>query len=117
MYKAIQIISILIRQFILPNPYTNLIGDSIYAEIFNIVVGGIILYVLAFVLNGCAYYKGIDDPAKGSLGYLISYCYLTAIITMFGYYILSVKWFLIVFIIVYLISFIIVRKVFSKSPL
>ena len=91
MYKLINLVSIIIRIYILPSPYTNLFNSKLNAEVFNILIGGSILHFLSFILGECVYYKWIDNPAKGSLGYLIGYCYLTTIKTMFGYYISSVK--------------------------
>ena len=43
MYKIIHLISGLIRQFVLPNPYINIIGNETYADLFNIFIGGTIL--------------------------------------------------------------------------
>ena len=39
MYKFINIISALIRQFLLPNPYINLFSQEVYADLFNIIIG------------------------------------------------------------------------------
>ena len=81
MYKFISILSAFIRQFLLPNPYVNIIGNEIYADLFNIIIGGTILHCLSYILTG--------------FGYLISYCYITALITALGYFITHVKVFVI----------------------
>lgn len=114
MYKIIHLISALIRQFLLPNPYTNIIGNKTYADLFNIFIGGTILHFCAFVLTGCGYIKGVDEPASGSLGYLISYCYITAVITALGYFISNTTIFIVSFIVIYIISCILIRMIFNK---
>ena len=45
MYKFISILSAFIRQFLLPNPYVNIIGNEIYADLFNIIIGGTISFI------------------------------------------------------------------------
>ena len=52
MYKFISILSAFIRQFLLPNPYVNIIGNEIYADLFNIIIGGTILHCLSYILTG-----------------------------------------------------------------
>lgn len=80
MYKIIHILSALIRQFLLPNPYNHFFSYVIYADLFNVLIGGTILHFLSFLLTGVGYIKGVNSPASGSLGYLISYIYLTVVL-------------------------------------
>lgn len=115
MYDIIHLISVLIRQFVLPNPYINIISNEIYADLFNIFIGGTILHLLAFVLTGYGYKRGVNDPESGSAGYLISYCYLTVLITLLGYMISNVIFFIISFSVLYVISCIIISRAFNKS--
>ena len=115
MYKIINIISAFLRQFVLPNPYINIIGNEIYAELFNIFIGGTILHFLSFFLTGCGYTRGVNDAVTGIVGYFISYCYLTGLITLLGYFISNVAIFIISFIILYIVSCIVVNKIFDKS--
>lgn len=115
MYKIIYILSALIRQFLLPNPYINFFTEGLYADLFNILIGGTILHILSFILTGVGYTKGVDSPASGSLGYLISYIYLTILITVLGFFINSIKIFIIVFIIIYVLTMLIVSKIFRKQ--
>lgn len=110
MYRIIYLISAFIRQFVLPNPYINIIKNKVYADLFNIFIGGTILHFLAYILTCFGYKRKINDPASGSVGYLISYIYLTVIITLLGYLISNVKVFIIVFIVLYFISCFIVDK-------
>ncbi len=117
MYKFIHLISALIRQFLLPNPYINVIDNEIYADLFNIVIGGTIIHIFAFILTGCGYQKGVDDPASGSFGYLISYCYITAIITLLGFLISNFAIFVIVYLVVYIASCILVGIVFNHNSI
>lgn len=115
MYKFIHLISALIRQFVLPNPYINIIGSEVYADLFNIIIDGTILYFCAYILTGCGYTKGVNDPASGSLGYFISYCYVTALITALGYFISNITVFMIVSIVLYAVSCILVGYIFNRS--
>lgn len=115
MYKAIHFISAIIRQFVLPNPYSSVIKDTVYAELFNIFVGGTIIHVLAYILTGCGYIRGVDSPSSGSLGYLISYVYLTFLITGFGYIFNSIIWFVISVLVAYIISCIAVGYIFNRN--
>lgn len=115
MYNIIHLISALIRQFILPNPYVNIIGNEVYADLFNLIVGGILLHYFSYFLTGCGYTRGINSAVFGSLGYLFSYCYLTLLITLLGYLISNIMIFCIVFIVIYLISCFAVTKIFSKD--
>lgn len=115
MYKIINIISAFLRQFVLPNPYINIIGNEIYANLFNVFIGGTILHFLSFFLTGCGYTKGLNDAVSGIIGYFISYCYLTVLITLLGYFISNVSIFIVSFIILYIASCIVVNKIFDKS--
>lgn len=114
MYKAIHLISAIIRYF-LPNPYINWFSDKNLADGFNILIGGAILGTLSYLLTKCGYTKGVDDPASGSAGYLISYCYLTALITLLGKFVINIKLAIFVFGLLYIISCIIVFKVFRRQ--
>ena len=115
MYKLIRLISALIRQFVLPNHYINIIGSEVYADLFNIFIGGAILHLCAYILTGGGYTKEINDPASGSFGYLISYWYVTALITTLGYFISNITVFLIIFIVLYIASCILVGYIFNRS--
>lgn len=115
MYKFIYLISALIRQFVLPNPYINIIGSEVYADLFNIFIGSTILHFCAYILIGYGYIKGADDPASGSFGYLISYCYVTALITTLGYLISNITVFIIMLIVLYIVSCILVGHIFNRS--
>lgn len=53
MYRLIHLISAFVRQILLPNPYVNIIGNEAYADLFNIIIGGTIIHIFAFILTGC----------------------------------------------------------------
>lgn len=114
MYKFISIISALIRQFLLPNPYINLFSQEVYADLFNIIIGGIILHKLSFWLTGMAYARGISEPAEGSIGYLFSYIILTLLITFLGKIISNIWIMVCVFLIIYILLCIVVSKTFNR---
>ena len=117
MYRFIHLISAIVRQFFLPNPYSSIIKNAGYADLFNILVGGTIIHILAFILTGCGYSKGIDSPASGSLGYLVSYTYLTFVITGLGYIFSSLMWFVISVVVVYVLSCISVSYIFNRNKM
>lgn len=117
MYRFIHLVSAIIRQFLLPNPYSNLIKNQTYADLFNIVIGATILHVLSYVLTGFGYTRGISESSFGSLGYLISYGYLIILITVLESHISNFKLFLCIFIIIYIISCIIVNYIFTRKNL
>lgn len=102
MYKFIAFISVLIRQFCLPNPFEPLgnvfnldlfgIAIPMTPDILNWCVEGV-LHTLAFVITGIYYRKGANDPAKGSFLYLFFYCVHTGLLylmSMFGFAIWAV---------------------------
>lgn len=79
MYKLVSTISAFIRLFIFPNPFTRIFelylantmfstSAIIFADIFNLVVGGTILCMICFPLVGIIYDRG-DAPAMGSILY------------------------------------------------
>ena len=115
MYKMINLISALIRQFVLPNTYVNFIDNEIYAELFNIFIGGTILHFLSFILTGFCYTRGINHPAGGSLGYLLSYIYMTFVVTLIGYFISNIWFAIIILVVIYILSVIVVNRLFNQS--
>lgn len=102
MYKLVNIISALVRQFLLPNPYISWFDNELYADLFNVVIGGVILHKLSFWLTGIGYTKGIDEPAGGSFCYLISYIILTTVITLIGKFIGNIKLAIVIFLVIYI---------------
>lgn len=109
MYKIIHFFSAIIRYF-LPNPYITLFANKNIADGFNVVIGGTILGTLSHLMTKSIYSKGIDEPAIGSFWYLVNYCYLTAVITLLGKFIINIKTVIIVFLSIYIISCIVEYK-------
>ncbi len=76
MYGIIALISFIVRQFLLPNPFEPL-GDVIVngavwtSDTFNL-VAGLVLPALSF-LTTRVYYRG-GERATGSMLYLFFYC-------------------------------------------
>lgn len=73
MYKSVSILSALIRQFCLPNPYEIYFNSSAYADVFNIIIGGAILHLFSFFLTSSIYEKGRHPSWIGSALYCINY--------------------------------------------
>lgn len=72
MYGLMAVISILIRNFVLPNPF-ECFGDS--AFIINL-IAELIIHAVAFGLVGLIYSRG-EAPALGSILYLLAYAMIT----------------------------------------
>ena len=85
LYSIISVVSIVVRQFFLPNPF-ECFGDT--AWLYNLIVEPII-HALAFALVGLVYHKG-EFPALGSFLYLVAYAALTGILALMG--IFSFAW-------------------------
>lgn len=91
MYKFIAAVSVLLRQFILPNPFESL-GESFDVTLFDItiqmtpeILNWIVepgLHLLAFGVTGIYYARGLQDPAVGSLLYLIFYALHTGLLIL-----------------------------------
>jgi len=114
MYPIINLLSVIIRQFVLPNPYINVVKNQTYADLLNIFIGGIILHFLSFNLVGTIYKKGIDSPSSGSFLYLIIYTFMTLLITCLTYFISNIKIAIIVMLSIYIILFLILSHISNK---
>lgn len=79
MYKLIFLISLVIRQFCLPNPF-ECFGDK--ALLYNW-IAGLVLAPVTYYLVGLFYEKG-SLPALGSLMYLVFYAGLTGVLSLLG---------------------------------
>lgn len=88
MYKIIAAISMLIRQFYLPNPFEAL-GDGLQVEICNVSVvlppsllnwlAEPIMWVVTYGVVGMYYQRG-SAPALGSFLYLLFFCIHTGLV-------------------------------------
>ena len=112
MYGIIKITSYLIRQFILPNPFINLITDEGTAFIVNLIFGGILI-PLSYLLTG-TWYNG-ESKAVGSFGFLINYALLTGLFLLITFFISNIYFVLFIFIILYIILCILESKLFSNN--
>lgn len=72
MYKIIAIAGFLIRQFIIPNPFSAFGG---WGELYNFLASGVIATITYFTV-GLFYEKG-EAPIIGSIMYLIAYSLYT----------------------------------------
>ena len=96
LYALFTIISTLVRQFALPNPF-ECFGNN--AILINWIAEPI-LHIIAYAIVGLFYSKG-SAPLLGSVGYLFAYACLVGFLWMLG--IFSFAWWWIVIIIVCLI--------------
>ena len=85
MYEVISLLSIIIRQYYLPNPYIFYFESSLYADIFNIFIGGAILHMFSFFLTSSIYEKGKNATWVGCILYCINYTFNTVLIIFLCY--------------------------------
>lgn len=112
MYKIIKIISYLIRQFWLPNPFANMFEPSV-AEIVNWSVGGVFM-LLAYILTGTWYESEKGYYWLGSLGFLINYAILTALLLLISK-LTTILWLIaVIFLIAYILLCVIEYKLFNR---
>ena len=90
-YGLIAIVSTVIRQFYLPNPF-ECFGDG--AMLYNW-IAGVLLHPVAFLFVGTVYRSG-DCPPLGSLLYLLAYAAITGILSLMGIFSFAWWWVLII---------------------
>jgi hypothetical protein len=116
MYQLIKLLSYLARQFLLPNPFINLVKDAGTAEIINWIFGGI-LVLLAYNLTGTWYRSQKGNNWVGSLGFLINYIVLTFHLIGISYLISNIYLVVGIFIIVYILLCIIESKILGSKDI
>ena len=112
MYKIIRLISVLIRQFCLPNQFTNLCEYSNVATIANWICGGIFV-PLAYILTG-TWYDG-NEQFVWSLGFLVNYVLLTSLFMLITKFITNLYLAAFLFIVAYIILCIVENKLFGEK--
>ncbi len=112
MYKIISLLSFLIRQFALPNPFVNIAGEN-YAELVNYIFGGIFI-ILAYIITGSWYVSKKEDRWVGSIGFFLNYVLLTFITLGVSYFIHNIYWLSGIIIFVVIILCIVESKLFGK---
>lgn len=90
-YGLFTIISLIVRQFVLPNPF-ECFGDN--AILYNWIAEPI-LHAVAYGLVGLVYCKG-SFPAWGSFLYLMTYSALVGILWVFGIFSFAWWWILLI---------------------
>ena len=90
-YGLIAIVSTVIRQFYLPNPF-ECFGDS--AVLYNS-IAGVLIHPVAFLLVGTVYRSG-DCPPLGSFLYLLAYAAITGVLALMGIFSFAWWWVLII---------------------
>lgn len=100
-YTLVAGISYFIRQFLLPNSFSNLFESGI-AELVNWFFGGILI-ALAYILTGTWYVSKKGEYWKGSLGFLINFSVLTGLMLFISKFITNIYWLSGIFIFLYII--------------
>lgn len=91
LYGVMVVISIIVRQFYLPNPF-ECFGDLSW--LYNLIAEPII-HAVALALVGWVYHRG-DFPALGSFLYLVAYVAITGVLTLMGVFSFAWWWVLII---------------------
>lgn len=78
MFQLIKFIGLIIRQFLLPNPFES-VTDPGRAFMWNW-IAGIILIPVSYGLTGLVYSSGDDSPVVGSLIFNVTYIVLTLLL-------------------------------------
>ena len=112
MYHLIKVFSYLVRQFCIPNPFTNLFKNPGMAEIINLIFGGALI-PFAYFLTG-TWYEG-DEKFIGSLGFLFNYSILTGLFLLITKFFTNLYLVVFLFILGYIILCIIESKLFGKK--
>ncbi len=112
MYRIISLLSFLVRQFVLPNPFINIVEEN-YADLVNLIFGGIIIAV-AYIVTGTWYVSKKEDRWAGSLGFLLNYILLTFITIGVSYFIHNIYLLLVIMVFVVIALCIIESKLFGK---
>lgn len=112
LYHLIKVISYLVRQFLIHNPFTNLIKNLGTAEIVNWIFGGALI-PLAYFLTG-TWHDG-DVKFIGSLGFLFNYAILKGLFLMITKFITNLYLVAFLFILGYAILCIIESKLFGEK--
>ena len=90
-YVIIKIISIIVRQFFIPNPF-ECFGNN--AFLINLIAEPIIHFVI-FILVRTIYQPG-SDPAIGSFLYLLTYSVIIGLLCVLGIFSFAWWWVLVV---------------------
>lgn len=112
-YTLVAGMSYFIRQFLLPNPFSNLF-ESGTAELVNWLFGGALI-ALAYILTGTWYVSKKGDYWKGSLGFLINFSILTGLILLISKFITNIYWVSGIFVCAYIILCILEVKLLNKN--
>lgn len=100
-YTLVAGVSYYIRQFLLPNPFSNLFESEI-AELVNWLFGGILI-ALAYILTRTCYVSKKGEYWKGSLGFLVNFSVLTGLILFISKFITNIYWVSGIFMFLYII--------------
>ena len=116
MYKIFNTLSAFIRQFCLSNPYEMYFKLEVYAEIFNIFIGGAILHVFSLFLASSIYEKRKHQSWVGCILYCISYIFNTFLLKhlCYSFKMIEIQYIFILGFIINVIIYILIRKIKEK---
>lgn len=123
MYIIIAIISVVVRMFVLPNPFDPL-GDVVNITLFNVTlsltptilnwIAEPFLHCLAFSVTGIYYSRGSQDAGVGSFLYLLFYVIHTGLLMLMS--VAHFAWWVVVpLIVLYLLGHIGVNAIMNSD--
>ena len=112
MYKIISLFSLFIRQFVLPNPFVNIVSTN-YVELVNYVFGGV-LVGMAYIITGTWYTSNRKRRGVGSFGFLFNYALLTLITLGISYFIHNIYFLSGIILIIFIALCIVENKLWGK---
>lgn len=113
LYAVVACISYFIREYLLPNPFSNLFEPGI-AELVNCIFGGFLIF-LAYALTRTWYVSRKGEYWKGSLGFLINFSILTGLILFISDFITNIYWVSGIFLFLYIILCFVEYKLLNKN--
>lgn len=112
-YVLVAGISYFVRQFLLPDPFSNLFEPRM-DELVNYIFGGVLI-TLAYFLTRTWYVSKKGEYWKGSLGFLINFFILTGLILFISSFITNIYWVSGIFMFLYIILCFIETRLLNKN--
>ena len=112
MYSIIKLLSYLLRQFWIPNPFTNLVNDPNIAWFVNLAFESFHIY-FAYLITRVWYDK--KNRIAGSLGFFINYVLLTYIFSVITYFFTNYYIITVLFVLAFFVLCITEKKIFKEK--
>lgn len=107
-YALLTLVSFIIRQYFLPNPFESLGGKGI---IINYIATAVITAVSYFLVG--LVYKSFSNPVVGSILFLIIYSVIVVLLYVMGIFNFAV-WWIIVVIILFIVIIVLLKLLINR---